>query len=124
MSRAPWAVFSPEQMAQLARAGFRPPAPMTAALPSPSPSSSPPSPLPAAEATPGFNLGDLMPLAELGLGAWKPAFGERDGDPATAHGRTADDADLGGYRGDVTYDAAGNRLIFDAATAAWRPLGR
>lgn len=120
MSRAPWAVFSPEQMAQLARAGFRPPAPMTAASPSPSP----PSPSPAAEATPGFNLGDLMPLAELGLGAWKPAFGEREGDPATAHGRTADDADLGGYRGDVTYDAAGNRLIFDAATAAWRPLGR
>lgn len=116
MSRAPLAVFSPERMAQLARAGFRPPAPMTAALPSPSPS-------PDAEATPGFNLGDLMPLAELGLGAWKPASGEMDGDPATAHGRTADDADPGGYRGDVRYDGAGNRLIFDYAAAAWRPLG-
>lgn len=74
MSRPPFTMFTPDQIAQLARAAFRPPSPMAAPT-------HPAAPPPAAAPTPGFNLKDLLPLAELGLAAWKPDTKDASGKP-------------------------------------------
>lgn len=112
-SDAPFQMLSPELLAQLAAAGFRPPQGMGGpGLPG------------AMGGAPGFSMADGM----AGLGAGMGMLGGM-GDLGAAYGRTRGDADLGGYGASPVDPMGGNPNaqpveVFNPSGAAssWRNL--
>lgn len=90
----PFQMLSPEVLAQLAAAGFRPPPPAGApGLPS------------MGGGAPGFGMGDGMGVLGMGLSALDGMGG---GNPFMAAERTAGDRDLSGYGSSPVDPMGGN----------------
>lgn len=125
-SAAPFQMLPPEVLAQLAAASFRPPAQMQS-----------PAIMREPQGGGGFGLGDGLAMAGMGLGmlgknpaGWVPSTS------GSEPGRTAGDADLGGYGGSPVnpmggnpnavpqiFNPSGNALTQpDFLTGAWRKI--
>src|SRR5512139_691292 len=95
--------ITPELLAQMAAASFRPPAPMSmGGMAAPQ----------GGGGTPGFNVGEAGNVLGTGLGMMfgKPGFDPAN--PGAAYGRTAGNADLGGYNGAPSMvDVGGGQML-------------